>query len=140
MANPPSPEQVAGGPTPAEAPRRSGGVTALLVVLTVLGVVSLVLAFSLMADASRHNRDEVGLFGLGTVLAVVALIGLGGAWATRYWGPWLYLVAVVVDRLVALVVAPGYFLLSVVGVALAVALVVYAERHWAPRRRPSGSR
>lgn len=65
------------------------------------------------------------------IVTVVGLVGLGGAWATRKWGPRLYLAAVLLDRLAALIAVPESFTpITIVGVLLAVVLVCVAEANW----------
>jgi len=63
-------------------------------------------------------------------MTVVGLVGLGAASATRKWGPWLYLAAIVVDRIVALVAFPESFApVAIVGFLLA-AVLVRVSRSW----------
>ena len=59
---------------------------------------------------------------------MVALTGLGGAWATRKWGPKLYLGAVVIDRVVALVAAPEMFPQAIGGLVLGIVLAAFLVR------------
>jgi hypothetical protein len=111
-------------------PRRSRRLTVLLSALTLVNLGGVVLTISFLADVSEHGREGLAApltFSLITTL--VGLAGLGGAWSMRRWGPWLYLAAVVVDRLVAVVAYPEAITpVLVVGVLLAVGLVVTFRR------------
>lgn len=115
-------------------PRKSTGVVVLLILLTVGNIVALILALGSWADMSSHGDEQLeGLLAFSVVLTLVALIGLGGAWATRKWGPQLYLWAVVVDRVVALGAAPEVFLQAMAGLVLGVVLAAFlvrASRAW----------
>ena len=86
---------------------------------------------------SSHGDEQLkGLLAFSVVLTLVALTGLGGAWATRKWGPQLYLWAVVVDRVVALGAAPEVFLQAMAGLVLGVVLAAFlvrASRAWMVR-------
>ena len=114
-------------------PRRSARITVLLSVLTLVNAGGLVLATYLLAEAGRHSRDgETGLLAFSVVVAVVGLVGLGGAWSLRKWGPRVYLAAIVVDRIVALIALPDVTTVPVLlgGLLLAGILVAHSEREW----------
>jgi hypothetical protein len=111
-------------------PRRSTRLTVLLSVLTLVNLGGLVVTIYFLADASGHGPAGVaGVLTFSLLTTLVGLVGLGGAWSMCRWGPWLYLAAVVVDRLVAVVAYPNAITPAVVvGVLLAVALVVTSRR------------
>jgi len=119
-------------PRPHVRPRKSGRVVAFLAVLTLANVGALLVVASALADASDHGDEELaGLLVLSMIVTVAGLVGLGGAWTTRKWGPRVYLAAVVLDRLAALVAVPESFTpIAIVGVLLAVVLVCIAESSW----------
>jgi hypothetical protein len=110
-------------------PRKSTGVVVLLVLLTIGNIVALIMVFAAWADLGSHGDDQAaGLLVFSVILALVALTGLGGAWATRKWGPRLYLGAVVLDRVVALVAAPEMFPQAMAGLVLGIVLAAFLVR------------
>jgi hypothetical protein len=110
-------------------PRKSTGVVVLLVLLTIGNIVALMLVVGAWADLSSHGDEQLaGLLAFSVVLTVVALTGLGGAWATRKWGPKLYLGAVLIDRVVALVAASEMFPQAIAGLVLGVVLAAFLVR------------
>lgn len=127
-----SEKPVTSSPEPGSRPRKSGGVNVLLGVLTFFNVVSFFLVGAGLGDAIDHGDEELeGLLTASLLINLVALVALGGAWATRKWGPRLYLGAVVLDRLVVLVVLPEAFPpVAILGVVLAVVLLSIAEKNW----------
>jgi hypothetical protein len=104
----------------------------VLTVLTVLNLIVLGIAAYGMADALDHGDEEIaGMMTFSLVVSLIGLVGLGGAWATRKWGPRVYLGAILLDRIVALIVMPEFFPpVAIVGILLAVFLVRVAERDW----------
>lgn len=117
---------------PERRPRRSGGVNVLLGFLTFSNVVAFFVVGSALGSAVDHGDDEfTRLLQVSLLINVIALVALGGAWATRKWGPRLYLGAVLVDRLVALIALEGSFPpVAAVGIVLAILLLRISERDW----------
>ncbi len=117
-----------------ERPRKSTGMVVLLVVLTLANSLSLLVGLMGWADEVEHGAemDEPLLqaFVFGSLISVVALVGIGGAWATRIWGPRLYAGCVVVSVLMSVFILHGFSPLSLIGVALAVGLWLSAESSW----------
>jgi hypothetical protein len=115
-------------------PSKSVGVVILLSMITLFNLVTLMRVASLLTNEAKHGGldDKQGaVLAFGLLLCIVGLVGIGGAWRTRKWGPQLYLGALVVDRAVALVADPSFFSpLLLIGIALAVVLLCIAESNW----------
>ena len=127
------PLSTAGEPVAENRPRKSGGIVALLAVLTVLNLIVLGIAARTGWPTrwTTATRSFAGMMTFSLVVSLIGLIGLGGAWATRKWGPRVYLGAILLDRIVALIVMPEFFPpVAIVGILLAVFLVRAAERDW----------
>lgn len=91
--------------TPAPAsPRLGSGLIVLLTIVSIANVLALVLAVGMWQDEVSHGGDLVGLAVFSTGLTVAALVGIGGAWARREWGPPLYFGAQAVGFVLALAV------------------------------------
>lgn len=82
------------------------GLIVLLAIISVANVLALVIAIGAWSDEASHGGDLEGLAILSTGLAVVALVGIGGAWARREWGPPLYFGAQVTGFLLVLFTMP----------------------------------
>ena len=87
-------------------PRLGPGLVVLLVVITVANLLALVVAVGAWYDEVDHGGDLVALAALSSGLAVVALIGVGGAWFRQKWGPPLYFAAQVLALVFVLAAAP----------------------------------
>lgn len=85
-------------------PRLRPGLIVLLTIVSIANAFGLVLAIEMWHDEVSHGGDYVGLAVFTTGLTVLALVGIGGAWARRDWGPPLYFGAQAVGFLLALVV------------------------------------
>lgn len=115
--------------------KKSKGMVVLLAYLTLANVFGLVLGIVGWADwsdhGSRYDDMELRAVVFTTFASVVALIALGGAWATRRWGPRLYVGVAVLSLVIGLVITEGAFSpLSLIGIALAVGLWLNAESNW----------
>lgn len=87
-------------------PRLGPGLVVLLVVITVANLLALVIAVEAWYDEMDHGGDLVAPAALSAGLAVVALVGIGGAWSRQTWGPPLYLATQVLALVFALAAAP----------------------------------
>lgn len=82
------------------------GMVVFLGLLTVANVLALAMAIMLWVDEVDHGGDLVGLAVFSALLSVIGLIGAGGAWARREWGPTLYLGAQATVVVFVLIAAP----------------------------------
>jgi hypothetical protein len=114
-------------------PRLGAGVIVLLVFVSVANVVALAIGIGAWEDEATHGGDLEDLAMQAavatTLLSIVALVGIGGAWARRRWGPRTYLGAQAAGVLFALVLG-AVGLLSFVPLLLAGLLWWLAERDW----------
>jgi hypothetical protein len=111
-------------------PSKSVGTIILLVVLTLANGYLLLVGIAAWLDAVDHgDEDLVPIAATATVATVIALVGLGGAWFTRKWGPRVYVTVAGIGLLVGLT-NEAFSPLSLVGVGLAVVLLVIAEVNW----------
>jgi len=114
-------------------PRLGAGVIVLLVFISIANVLGLVIGIGAWEDEATHGGDleDVTMQAAvaTTLLSVVALVGIGGAWARRKWGPRTYLGAQAVGFLFALALG-AVSLLSFVPLLLAGLLWRFAERDW----------
>ena len=123
---------------PASTPRvkKSVGMIVLLSYLTLSHTFGLVLGVVGWADWSDHGSrfDDMELRAMvfTTFASVIALIALGGAWATQLWGPRVYVAVVGLSLLIGLVITEGagFSPLSLIGVGIAVGLWLNAESNW----------
>ncbi|GAB3435353.1 hypothetical protein GCM10027436_13320 [Actinophytocola sediminis] len=104
---------------------------ALLVLVTVANVAALALIIMSVVDETSHGASLDGgdLFFVVTsmTLGVAALVGIGGAWLRRSWGPPLYL-GVQLFSFVIVLLTGSIMPWSIVPVLLAVLLFRLAER------------
>ena len=120
---------------PITRPRKNPGLIVLLSFLTLSNTFALVLGVVSWADwsdhGSRYDVIELRAAIFTTVLSVVALVALGGAWFTRKWGPRVYASASVLGLIIGVVNAEGAFSpLSLVGILIAIGLWWHAETNW----------
>src|SRR5262245_64607713 len=71
--------------------RRGPGLVVLLVIASLANLFALAVGIMAWYDEATHGGDLQGLRAIGTLLAVIALVGIAGAWAMREWGATLYL-------------------------------------------------
>jgi hypothetical protein len=71
--------------------RLGAGVIVLLAIITLANLYALVVGVMAWYDEFDHGGDLQGLLAITTGLALVALVGVGGAWARQPWGATLYL-------------------------------------------------
>ncbi|HWO67332.1 MAG TPA: hypothetical protein VNO31_45605 [Umezawaea sp.] len=116
--------------------KKSVGMIVLLSYLTLSNTFALVLGIIGWADWSDHGSrfDDMELRAMvfTTFASVIALIALGGAWATQLWGPRVYVAVAGLSLLIGLVITEGagFSALSLIGVAIAVGLWLNAEANW----------
>lgn len=79
----------------------------LLVFVTIANVAALALTVMAWQDELSHGGDLAGLMVFASLLTVIGLVGIGGAWARRSWGPPLYFGAQATGFLLTLVAAPS---------------------------------
>jgi hypothetical protein len=91
----------------AERSRLSAGLVVLLAVISLANVFALVVALMLWEDEASHGGDLVGLAVFSALLSVIGLVGIGGAWARREWGPTLYLGAQATGLVFVLIAQPA---------------------------------
>lgn len=109
------------------------GVIVLLVFISIANVLGLVIGVGVWGDEATHGGelDDLAMQAAvaTTLLSVVALVGIGGAWARRKWGPRTYFGAQAAGFLFALALG-AVGLLSFVPLLLAGLLWRFAERDW----------
>jgi hypothetical protein len=88
-------------------PRLGPGIVVLLVIITLANVFALAVGVMAWQDEATHGGDLQAFLAIGTLLTVVALVGIGGAWARREWGATLYLGAQVTGFALTLFVVPA---------------------------------
>lgn len=116
--------------------RKSAGITLLLVLMTFANVLVLVVSVTGWVDEVEHGAEwgdeSLLLFAFSTLLSLVAITGLIGAWFTRAWGPRLYVITAGFSLLIGLLVSggAGFSPLNLVGLGLAVGLWLHAENKW----------
>jgi hypothetical protein len=71
--------------------RLGPGIVVLLVIITLANVFALAVGVMSWRYEATHGGDLQGFLAIGTLLTVVALVGVAGAWARREWGATLYL-------------------------------------------------
>ena len=115
---------------------KSAGIIVLLVLMTLANALMLVVGAASWVDEVDHGAewgdDSLQLVVLLTLLSLVAVVGLAGAWFTRKWGPRLYVLTAGFGLLFGLLVSggAGFSPLNVVGLGLAVGLWLHAESKW----------
>jgi hypothetical protein len=116
--------------------KKGAGIVVLLVLMTLANVLVLVFGVVGWVDEVDHGAewgdDSLQVVVLLTLVSLVAVIGLAGAWFTRKWGPRLYVLTAGFSLLFGLVISggEGFSPLSLVGVGLAVGLWLHAENKW----------
>lgn len=83
------------------------GFVALLVFVTIANVAALALVLMAWHDEIEHGGDLAGLMVFASLLTAIGLVGIGGAWARKEWGPTLYLGAQVTSFVLTLIAAPA---------------------------------
>lgn len=72
-------------------PRLGPGIVVLLVIITLANVFALAVGVMAWRDEAKYGGDLQGFLAIATLLVVVALVGIAGAWASKEWGATLYL-------------------------------------------------
>ncbi|CCH31108.1 hypothetical protein BN6_38170 [Saccharothrix espanaensis DSM 44229] len=117
-------------------PKKGAGVIVLLVLMSLANTFTLVIGIAGMVDEIEHGRDwdddELRLAAFVTIMSLIAVTALVGAWLTRKWGPRLYVAATGLGLVIGLVITGGasFSPISLVGIALAAALWITAENNW----------
>jgi hypothetical protein len=104
------------------------GLLVLLIVLTVANVASLVLTWGSWTAVSRDGGGLVDHDTLPLLASVIALVGLGGAWLMRSWGPPLYFATQALAFLFLVFAAPGAISLFTVMPVLLAGLLWFLSR------------
>jgi hypothetical protein len=117
--------------------RKGAGIIVLLVLMTIANVFMLVLGAVSWVEEVDHGADwghDSSLQAIVwlTLMSLVAVIGLVGAWFTRKWGPRLYVLTAGFSLLLGLLISggAGFSPLNLIGLGLAVGLWLHAENKW----------
>jgi len=111
-------------------PRKNVGAIVLLVLLSISNIYLLLVGIAAWLDAVDHgDEDLVPVAATVTILTAIAVVGLGGAWFTRKWGPRLYIGVGAIGLIVSL--SNGSFSpIGLIGIGLALVLLLIAELNW----------